>query len=120
MSAKRTRRSAAELLGDEPTKPKRGRPIAPHRERLVNAQAELAEIRAKKMRGELLPAADVEREWAAMCADIRNALLAAPARCAARGVPDEAVKALDEEIRAVLSRLAAHSGLPDAGGSATA
>lgn len=120
MSARRKPRSTADLLGDEPEKRQRGRPIAPHRERLVNAQAELAEIRAKRLRGELLPVAEVEREWAAICADIRQALLAAPARCAARGVPAEAVEALDKEIRAILSRLAAQSGLPDADGHATA
>lgn len=114
-----TRRTLAELLGpDVPAKRGRGRPIAPHRERLVNAQAELAEIRARKLRGELVSAADVEREWTATITDIRQRMLAVPSRLGAKlALSREAVAVIDEEIRAVLTVLSGTGGVSDVGGT---
>ena len=113
-----TRRPLSEILGiDAPVTRGRGRPIAPHRERLVNAQAELAEIRARKMRGELVPAADVEREWTAIVTDLRQRLLAIPSRVGAKlPLSREAVAALDQEIRAALTALSGVGGVSDGGG----
>jgi phage terminase Nu1 subunit (DNA packaging protein) len=103
------------LVGDLPSKPKRGRAVVDHRQKLVLAQAQLAEIRAAKMRGELVPAADVEAEWANILADVRQQLMAIPSRVGAKlALPREAVAALDAEIRAVLTALAAQEGIPDA------
>jgi phage terminase Nu1 subunit (DNA packaging protein) len=113
----RRRRTAAELLGDDP--PRRSRPPKPpvkdHRQKLVLAQARLADIRADKLSGKLLERADVADLWAGIIADIRSALLAAPARIGGRlsWTPD-AVAALDAEIREILAALAASKALPDA------
>jgi len=80
-------------------------------ERLKLARAEREEIRVAKDRGELLPAADVAREWASILADIRAALLAVPQRVAGRtGLNREAVAALDAEIRETLEALADGKG----------
>jgi phage terminase Nu1 subunit (DNA packaging protein) len=112
----RRRRTAAELLGDDPP-PKRatGRPIADHRQKLVLAQARLADIRADRLSGKLLERGDVADLWAGIMADIRSALLAAPARIGAKlSWTPEAVAALDAEIREILAALAASKALPDA------
>ncbi len=114
MTAKRAPRSKAELLGDadKPAPAKRGRPVEAHRVRLATAQAELAEIRAAKMRGELVPAAAVEAEWCSALADLRAALLALPARLGAKlALSREGVALADAEIRGMLSALAASSGV---------
>ncbi len=84
--------------------------------RLATAQAELAEIRAAKLRGELVPAADVEREWSSILADLRQQLLAIPSRVGAKlALPRETVAALDAEIVAALAALAAQGGADDDG-----
>lgn len=106
-----TRRTLSELLGPEPTPAKRGRPVEAHRVRLATAQAQLAEIRGAKLRGELVPAADVEAEWASVLADLRAALLAIPSRVGAKlALSRETVAAIDSEIRASLGALAASAG----------
>jgi len=94
------RRSHADLFGDDPPpKNKGGRPVEAHRVRLATAQAQLAEIRAAKMRGELVPAADVLAEWRGILADLRQRLLAVSGRIDA---PREIVAKVDREIRAAL------------------
>ena len=100
------RRRSLELLGDEPPKRERGRPIEPHRTEKVKADTELVRLKTAKLRGERVSAADVEREWANICADVRQRMLASPGRCAAQGVAREAVSILDTEIRAALRALA--------------
>lgn len=113
----RAPRSKAELLGDAtPAPPKRGRPVEAHRVRLATAQAELAEIRAAKMRGELVPAADVESEWASALADLRQQLLAIPSRMGAKfALSREIVAGIDDEMRAALLALAASGGVSSGG-----
>lgn len=102
------------LLGDPAPKAKRGRPVEAHRVRLATAQAQLAEIRAAKLRGDLVPAVEVEAEWASILADVRQQLLAIPSRLGAKlALSREAVAALDTEIRAVLTALAAQEGAPE-------
>lgn len=114
------RRSDADIFGDDPpprrTAPnKGGRPIADHRQKLVLAQAELAQIKAAKMRGELVPAADVRATWASIVADARQRLLAVPSRIAGKaGLSREAVALVDREIRAALLALATQEGDADA------
>ncbi len=54
------------------------------RGRLAAAQANLAEIKAAKMRGELVEAAAVEAEWAGVLRTVRAGMLAVPSRVAAR------------------------------------
>lgn len=114
MTPVRTRRSLEELLGPAPKAA--GRPIEPHRTAKVMADTELVRLKAAKMRGELVPAADVEAEWASVLADLRAALLALPARIGSKlALPRETVAAIDDEIRASLAALAASSG-KDGGG----
>lgn len=112
-----TRRSLDELLGPPPTAPrKRGGQVQDHRQKLVLAQAELARIRAAKMRGELVPAADVEAEWSNLLADLRAALLALPSRIGGKlALSRETVAAIDSEIREHLAALAASAGKRGAG-----
>jgi len=113
-----SRRTLEDILGPAPAPPTRkpGRPVEDHRQKLVLAQAQLAEIRAAKMRGELVPAADVEREWTAALSDLRAGLLALPSRVGAKlALSRETVAAIDSEIRITLSALAASSG-KDGGG----
>jgi len=113
------RRSLADLLGDPPTPEpkKRGRPVEPHRVRLATAQAELAEIRAAKMRGELVSIADVEREWASIITDVRQRLLAVPSRVGAKpSLRRVDIEVIDAEIRATLTALVAQEGVTDAYG----
>lgn len=109
MTPVRTRRSLEDLLGPAPKAA--GRPIEPHRTAKVMADTELVRLKAAKMRGELVPAADVESEWASLLADLRAALLALPARVGAKcALSRQTVAAIDDEIRASLAALAASAG----------
>ena len=54
------------------------------RARLAAAQAELAELKAAKLRGTLLDATDVEAEWSSLLRAVRAAMLAVPSRLAQR------------------------------------
>ncbi len=108
----RERRSLADLIG-EPPPPKRGRgrPVEDHRQKLVLAQAQQVELKNAKMRGELLPAADVIATWSGLVADARQRLLAIPSRLGARhALSRQLVAAMDAEIRAALAALAAGRG----------
>lgn len=110
---------SADLLGDEPPKRGPGRPpgsgsgkdagraATPTRDRLNEAQARLAEIRAAKIAGELVPAAEVESAMAALCLEVRGAMLAVPDRVGARlgDLTPTHLKVIDAEIRAALTTL---------------
>ncbi|MBN8606225.1 MAG: hypothetical protein J0L81_04845 [Caulobacterales bacterium] len=114
MTPVRTRRSLEELLGPAPKTA--GRPIEPHRTAKVMADTELVRLKSAKMRGELVPAADVEAEWSSLLADLRAALLALPARIGSKlALPRETVAAIDDEIRASLAALAASAGVKGRG-----
>ena len=54
------------------------------RARLAKAQAELVETKAAKLRGELVPASEVEAEWSGVMRTVRAGMLAVPSRCAQR------------------------------------
>ena len=78
--------------------------IAEEKARLTKAQADLAEIKLGVARGDLVPAAEVEREWRNVFAAVRSRLLAVPSRL--RQVMDaEAAREADMEIRAALNEL---------------
>lgn len=81
--------------------------LTEQRTRQVSAQAELAELKAAKLRGELLPAAEVEREWASILRTVRAELLALPSRIQQRlgHLTAADVAAIDREIRDVLTEL---------------
>jgi hypothetical protein len=76
--------------------------------RLARAAADKTELQNARARGELLAAADVEREWATILRDVRAALLALPSRAASRlgHLTPHDVATLDREVRAVLEELA--------------
>jgi phage terminase Nu1 subunit (DNA packaging protein) len=81
--------------------------------RLVTAQAQREEQRNARAAGELLAAADVEREWAGILRDVRARLLAIPSRLSARlgHLTRTDVETVDHEIRDALSALG--GGLDD-------
>lgn len=78
--------------------------------RLVREQADRAARINARESGELIPADMVEREWSGICATIRSAMLAVPARVAQAHPGHPAIIAtLDAEVRAALAELAEDS-----------
>jgi phage terminase Nu1 subunit (DNA packaging protein) len=77
------------------------------RARLAAAQANLAELKAAKLRGELVEAAAVEAEWSGVLRTVRAGMLAVPSRVAARlpHLSKYDVAEVDAEIRAVLAEI---------------
>lgn len=111
------KRSMDDFLGDapppKPAKRERGRPIEPHRTAKVQAETELLRIKTAKLRGELIPVADVEAEWSALVTDARQRLLAVPSRLGTKlGLSREQVAIADAEIRAALTALAGQDAAP--------
>jgi DNA-binding transcriptional MocR family regulator len=81
------------------------------RERLLALQTE------RKIRDrELVPAADIEKNWLQIVGMIRNAILGLPRKMATQlsrsRTPEEAEQVLTTEVRSILSRLAAANGNP--------
>jgi len=74
------------------------------RARLAAAQADLNELKAAKLRGELVEAAAVEAEWSAILRTVRAGMLAVPSRVAARlpHLSRAEVAEIDAEIRTAL------------------
>ena len=81
--------------------------LTAQRLRLVREQADRAELQNRALRGELVPAADVEAEWAAVATALRARLLALPARVHQRlpHLTAAEVAALDREVRDALTEL---------------
>src|SRR4029077_1733302 len=52
------------------------------RARLARAQAELIETKGRRLRGELVDAAEVESAWSGVLRSVRAGMLAVPSRCA--------------------------------------
>ena len=75
--------------------------------RVANGQAEKLEIQNAAARRELLPAAEVEREWASVLRDVRAGILAAPSRIGSRlaHLTAHDVTEIARELSAVLSEL---------------
>lgn len=94
-----------------------GRPISKRAEalaeaseqrgRLAAAQADLAELKAARMRGELVEAVAVEAEWSGILRTVRAAMLAVPSRVAARlpHLSKHDVAEIDAEVRAALGEI---------------
>ncbi|CAA2104962.1 hypothetical protein MBUL_02957 [Methylobacterium bullatum] len=81
--------------------------LAAERERLTKAQADAAELKLAASRAELIPAKDVETEWATVLQGIRASMLALPSRIQQRlGTLSAAdVSIIDREIRDVLDEV---------------
>jgi phage terminase Nu1 subunit (DNA packaging protein) len=77
------------------------------RGRLAAAQADLATIKAAKLRGELVEAAAVEAEWSDVLRTVRASMLAVPSRVAAQlpHLSRTDVAEIDAEIRAALGEI---------------
>lgn len=77
------------------------------RARLARMQADLAETKGRKLRGELVEANAVEAEWSGVLRTVRAGMLAVPSRAAQRlphlSAPD--VAEIDSEVRAVLTEI---------------
>lgn len=84
-----------------------GTGLAAERERIARQQADALEMKNAAMRGELLPAKDVESQWADILRMIRSGMLALPSRVQQRlghlSAHDLAV--MDREIRDTLEEL---------------
>jgi phage terminase Nu1 subunit (DNA packaging protein) len=80
---------------------------AADRARLAAAQADLAELKAARLRGSLLDAEAVQNEWSAILRTVRAGMLAVPSLVAQRlphlTAHDFAV--IDSEIREVLTEM---------------
>lgn len=75
--------------------------LAHERARLAKLQADKVELDLAKMRGDLIPADEVEREWSDIIAAVRARLLALPSQAAAElagKVPRREVEALVRRV----------------------
>ena len=96
--------------------------LTAERARLAKEQADAQSIKNSQLRGELLPADEVEREVADMIRRARSSLLAVPARLAQDGgFTADQIEQADKTIRIALNDLAdgkgdpqGHGGLPAA------
>jgi phage terminase Nu1 subunit (DNA packaging protein) len=88
------------------------KPTDADRARRERAEADLAEAKAAKLKGELIPVAKAEATWTGICRDIRAGLLAVPSRVRARlpALTTAEVGVIDSEVRLALTSLG------DAGG----
>lgn len=82
--------------------------LAAEKLRLARATAEKAESANAKVRGELIAAADVEREWAGVLRGVRAAMLAVPSRIGQRlgHLTPHDLAAMDAEVRDALQEIA--------------
>lgn len=78
------------------------------RTRLAREQADASALKNAALRGEMVAASDVQREWAGILRDTRNALLAVPSRCggALPHLTAHDVAMIGREIGAALEGLA--------------
>jgi phage terminase Nu1 subunit (DNA packaging protein) len=81
-----------------------GKAGASARERLGQAQATLAEVKAKQLAGELVEVAEVETFWRGKLKSFRNRVLAVPSRV--RDLNARQSVLLSQELRAALDELA--------------
>jgi phage terminase Nu1 subunit (DNA packaging protein) len=77
------------------------------RARLAKGQADLAELKVARLRGQLVDATALEAEWATTFRHVRAGMLAASSRCAQRlpHLTAHDVSEIDAEIRQVLTEI---------------
>lgn len=82
--------------------------LAKERANLARQQADVASLKAQQIRGELVPASEVEARWRAVLTNVRSGLLGVPSRVRARAphLTIAEVDAIDREVRDVLAELA--------------
>lgn len=81
-----------------------GEAAASARERLGQAQAALAEVKAQQLAGELIKASEVEKVWTSKLRSFRNRILAIPHRVEYLSARQTMV--LTQELRSALDELA--------------
>ena len=85
--------------------------LVAERSRLTKIKADAAEVEARKLAGELVPAADIDIAWLSVAGAVRSKLLLLPTKVAPRIValktPAEAQALLRKEINAALAAIAA-------------
>lgn len=81
--------------------------LTSERARLAREQADAASLKNATLRGAVLPAADVEREWTAILRTVRAGMLAVPSRVQQQASHLSAadVGVIDREIREALGDL---------------
>jgi phage terminase Nu1 subunit (DNA packaging protein) len=80
--------------------------LTQERARLAREQADGQELKNRQSRKELLPAADVEREWSDMLRKVRAGILATTSRVrASAGLTAEQAVEMDSELRLALKEL---------------
>jgi phage terminase Nu1 subunit (DNA packaging protein) len=74
---------------------------------LAAAQADIAEQKAARMRGEMVLAADVESEWSAILRTVRAGMLAVPSQVSQRlpHLTVHDVAEIEAEVREVLTEI---------------
>lgn len=82
-----------------------------------SAQADLAEARAERLRGEVAPVAEVEAKWTAACRSIRARVLAVADKM--RDLPARQHVKLATALRAALTDLADGNAPPSLAPSST-
>ncbi len=96
----RLRRTSARSNTDTPT----GDELKTEKLRLVKEQADAAALKNEALRGELVPAADVEARWTTILTDLRAQMLAISGRIAGRlSLSPTDIAEIDSEIRLALS-----------------
>lgn len=76
--------------------------------RLIREQADHAALKNAALRRDLVPAAEVEREWAGILRQVRSGILAVPSRLRQMlpHLPAADVEVIDAELRRVLEEMA--------------
>lgn len=79
--------------------------VTAEREHLARAQADLAETKGRKPRGELVDASEVEAQWSGVLHMVHAGMLAVPSRCQQRlpHLTARGVSEIDREVREVLT-----------------
>jgi|SRR3954447_19183076 phage terminase Nu1 subunit (DNA packaging protein) len=85
---------------------------AAERGRLAKEQADALALKNARLRGSMLDAEAVEREWSSILSMVRSGVLAAPSRIGARlpHLTPGDLAGIDRELRAVLSHLIVEVG----------
>jgi phage terminase Nu1 subunit (DNA packaging protein) len=80
------------------------------RQRLVCAQADVAEMDRDRKRGDLVSRPEAERVWSQHVLQVRARLLSLPAHARTRGLDPRAVAVIEELVRKALDSLASNAG----------
>lgn len=93
-----------------------------HKRRLLKARADIAEMEAERLSGNLAEVAQVTKTWASLLTFLRQAILTLPDECAELVAVEQTIEACHEiietHVHKILAELAATAvdGPPEAGG----